>query len=329
MAKSNRKHPLSPTPTDPIPLDGPLERTRLSPLVTAFLALAFAFLFFQVVISPLTLIILLTAKGIGVSELLGDMDRILQQEAQSLLIANTVGQVFGIGLVAILFARWHSSRPLAFLRVRRSDARAIALAAVGILALIPVSQYLGALNESIPLPEWLSQMEQAQMELIEKALMQEAGVVFNLIVLALTPAICEELLFRGYVQRQAERGLGYAWGIVFSGVLFGAYHLRISQIVPLTVVGLYLAYVAWQSRSLWPAIVGHFLFNGAAVVVGAWAVQSGANVDDIDKIEVPWYLFVAGLVLMGIVMTAMRRLAPAEPDLSKPDLITEQIPHDG
>jgi membrane protease YdiL (CAAX protease family) len=320
---------LSPTPTDSIPLDGPLERTRIAPLATAFLALAFAFLLFQIVISPVTLMIVLATKGISISELLSDMDRILQQEAKALLIANTVGQVFGIGLVAVLFARWHSSRPLAFLRVRRSDVRAILLSAVGILALIPISQYLGAINESIPLPEWLSQMEQAQMELIEKALLQEAGIVFNLIVLALTPAVCEELLFRGYVQRQAERSMGFAGGILLSGLLFGAYHLRISHIVPLTVVGLYLAYVAWQFRSLWPAIVGHFLFNGAAVVMGAWAAESGANVDDIDNFQVPWYLFVAGLVLMGIVIAAMRLVEPAEPELRKPDLITESPSHDG
>ncbi len=310
--------------TGTIPLDGRLERSRFSPVVSAIIALVFAFLLFQIVISPVTLLILLAVKGISPGEMLANMDQILQQEAKALLVANTVGQVLGIGLVAYLFARLHSSRPWLFIRFVRTDAAAVGLSIVGILALIPITQYLGAINESVPLPEWLSQMEQAQMELLEKAILQDAGVVFNLIVLALTPAICEELMFRGYVQRQAERGFGATGGILFSGIVFGLYHLRISQIIPLTLVGLYLAWVAWQFRSLWPAIIGHLLFNGFAVVVGALAAERGANIEDIDKMEVPWYLVGAGLVVLGAVFTAARRRTYADAELLEPQLITDQ-----
>src|SRR5690606_18967030 len=95
--------------TGTIPLDGRLERSRFSPVVSAIIALVFAFLLFQIVISPVTLLILLAVKGISPGEMLANMDQILQQEAKALLVANTVGQVLGIGLVAYLFARLHSS----------------------------------------------------------------------------------------------------------------------------------------------------------------------------------------------------------------------------
>ena len=320
---------MEPIPArDAIPLDGRLERTRLSHVVAALLALVTAFFLFQAVFSPVTLFVVLMAKGISPTELLANMDEILGQEGRALLIANTVGQVFGIGLVALLFARLHSSRPLAFLRVRPTDARAIALTTVGILAIIPVTQFLGSINEMIPLPDWLREMEQAQMDLLENALLRDAGFFFNLVVLAITPAICEELLFRGYVQRQAERGLGVAGGIAFSGILFGAYHLRLTHIVPLTIVGLYLAYVAWQFRSLWPPIIGHFLFNGIAVAVGAWSATDGANIDDIDKLEVPWYLFLTGLVILGVVIAVSRKLERDEPALRESDPILEHPRHE-
>ena len=290
------------------------DRSGLPPLVSAAIALIVAFLLFQLVISPITLFLVLFAKGISPAELLANMEQLLQEEAQALLIANTVGQILGIGLVAYLFARRQSSRPWQFLRMRGTDARALLLTTVGLLALIPVTQFLGAINESIPLPEWLAEMERSQLELVEKALLQQGGFLFNLLVLAVTPAFCEELLFRGYVQRQAERGLGAMGGILFSGIVFGLYHLRISQIVPLTLVGLYLAYVAWAFRSLWPAIIGHLLFNGFAVVAGAFASGTDANIEDVDKMGMPWYLFLLGAVTLTVVVVAIHRFYEGRAD---------------
>lgn len=295
-----------------IPLDGRLERSSLPPLLTAILALLVAFLLFQVVVSPLVLLLVLGAQGISPMELLNNMEQILENESRALLIANTAGQVLAIGLPALLLARGHSSAPLAFLRMRRIDGTAFILALVGLAALIPITQWVGTLNEMLPLPEWVRAMEAAQHRLLERTLMDEANLVFNLLVLAVTPAVCEELLFRGYVQRQAERSLGFAGGIVFSGVVFGLYHLRLTQIVPLTLVGLYLAYLTWHFRSIWPAVVAHFVFNGFAVVLGAVVSREGGlNVEDIDKMDVPWYLLVGCVVILGIVVRIMRRRTPA------------------
>lgn len=308
-----------------IPLDGRLERTSARPIVMAVVALATAFFLFQVVISPITLVVVLIAQGVSMAELAADFEGVLAENWRAMLIANTSGQFFGIALVAYLFARLHSSRPWAYMRVRRSDATAMALAVVGIIGLIPLTQWLGAINEMIPLPEWLEHLEQAQTELIEQALMGREGILFNLFVLALTPALCEELLFRGYVQRQAERSIGYTGGILFSGIVFGLYHLRISHVVPLTLVGLYLGYVAWQFRSIWPAVLGHLVFNGFAVVAGAFSREStGANVDEVEITGVPWYLLLGGLVILGASVAAMHRRGAIEDRLATPEAIGER-----
>ncbi|MEX0599189.1 MAG: CPBP family intramembrane glutamic endopeptidase, partial [Rhodothermales bacterium] len=251
-------------------MDGWLERRAISPTAMAFVALIGAFILFQVIVSPLAVVALLMAQGVDASALLGDVDRIIAEHAASLLTANSIGQVLGLAIPAYLLARMHTGRPMAFLRMRRTDAVFIVLAVVGLLAITPAIQWLGAVNEQLPLPDYIRRFEQSQIELIERVLNVDTGLLFNVFVLALTPALCEEVLFRGYVQRQAERGMGAAAGILFSGMVFGAYHLRFSQILPLCVLGIFLAYLVWRTGSLWPAIVVHFANNAMAVAMGAY-----------------------------------------------------------
>lgn len=294
----------------PIPLGGWLERSEYGPLMMAFFGLIAAFVLFQLVLSPIALVAILMLEGVPPTELLADVEELIERHAASLLGANTVGQILGLALPAYLLARLHTSRPAAFLRIRRSDGVLIVLAFAGLIAVTPAIQWLGVVNEQLPLPDFVRGFEQSQMELIERVLSVDTGILFNLAVLAVTPAICEELLFRGYVQRQAERGLGIAGGILFSGIVFGLYHLRLSQALPLCVLGIYLAWLVWRTGSLWPAVIVHFTNNAIAVALGAY-ISRNPNLDiaDLEQMNVPWYLVVLGVALFGAILVGIHRTA--------------------
>ncbi len=293
-----------------IPLNGFLERNQFPPLFSAVMALILAFIFFQVVISPLAVLLMLAAKGIPLRDMVRALGEVIEQEPGVFLGANTIGQVFGLAAPAIVFARLHSARNNAFLRLRKSDPALLGIAVCGLIALIPVVQWLGFVNESIPLPESLRAFEQSQLELIERLLTHDASVFLTLAALAITPAICEELIFRGYVQRQAERRFGAVGGILFSGIIFGLYHLRLSQVIPLCVLGIYLGYVVWRTGSLWPAIIVHFLNNALAVVLSKYiSANPEIGAVDLENISVPWYLVAAGMVFFGITVYFMEQRA--------------------
>jgi hypothetical protein len=310
----------------PIYLDGPLERRRAQTAGGADIAfgvggLVAAFVVFQFVVSPLALTGLLAWQGVTLGELLTDgMDTLLQNHARELLIGNSAGQLVGLGLMALCLARLHARRVTGFLRLRQADGRLIVLSIVGLVALTPVVQWLGAVNQSLPLPESIRALEQSQIELIQSVLGSDLGLFFNLTVLALVPAVCEELLFRGYAQREFERGGGAAFGIAASGVLFGLYHLRLSQVLPLTALGLYIAYLAWRTGSLWPPVLVHFA-NNAFAVVAAYYVSSRPDLDTgvVRSMDVPGLLVVGGaLGFAGICYllhtTAARLQANVERD---------------
>ncbi len=308
----------------PILLDGVLERQRFAPVLTALLALVGAFILFQGISAVVTLVLLL-AQGVALERLASDLPALLGEQAGLIITGNTLGQVIGLALPAYLLARLHSRRGGAFLRVRVPDARLLVLGVVGLVALTPVVQWLGVVNEAIPLPQALRDWDQSQMELIEQILLGDLGMWFSLAMLAVTPALCEELIFRGYVQRQAERSFGAAGGILLSGVVFGAYHLRFTQVIPLSLLGIYLAFLAWRTGSLWVPILVHFL-NNALAVAAAEYVQNRPDLDiaALEELQIPWYLVVAGLALTALTVYAMRRRAETLLRANLPSNVSEE-----
>ena len=298
----------------PVRLTGWLERNGFTPLWAAVLVFVLAFLLFQLVVSPIVIaigvIIDLAQSGQAEAPDMATLMEDVLQNGQLLLTANTVGQFVGFGLLALVVARLHSPDTREYLRIRKGDGRGLVLAALGWATLYPAVLWAGQLNEQLPQPEWLRAFEQSQVELLEGALLgSDISIAFLFVALALTPAICEELLFRGYLQRQVERRGGAAASIVVVGILFGLYHLRLSQVVPLSLLGIYMGFVVWATGSLWAGVIVHLLNNGIAVAVAAYARQdTTVDLEAIEAVSFPWYLGIGGLVLTyGVVQMLLRR----------------------
>lgn len=306
----------SPVLTDPwdvqrgVRLDGPMERTSFSvqtvSLGTGLFALGCAFVLFQVFITP---VVLFAQIGIENLQSLGtDPSQLLATYTRELILSNSTGQIFGLAIPAFLFARLHASRVAGFMRLRGVDAGSLGLAVVGLVALQPIVQWLAELNRILPVPEGLQALDQSQMQLIMEVLGSDFGLVFIVSMLAVVPGFCEELLFRGYAQRQFERALGVSGGIVLSGTLFGLYHLRLTQVLPLSVLGIYLAYLTWRTGSLVPAILVHFLNNAVSVGVGRYLEASPAySVSLLEDLSVPTPLVGLALVVFGGIAYALHR----------------------
>jgi sodium transport system permease protein len=92
-------------------------------------------------------------------------------------------------------------------------------------------------------------------------------LVWIFFALALTPAICEELLFRGFILgRFLETGQP-GQSLMMSSILFGLFHRNLVALLPTTLAGIMLAFAVWRTGSLYCAIVMHALVNSWAIVV--------------------------------------------------------------
>jgi len=164
------------------------------------------------------------------------------------------------GLVA-LYAR-SLGRPLAdVLRLRRVPGRALAGA-----TLVGLSSWLvlGMLAQWFLKPP--KELEESMRHLI---MPNEGGrgVGLTLLLVGLTPAICEESLFRGAILRGFSARLPRVTSAVLTGVLFGLFHLDLWRLLPTAILGVGLSLIALETGSIVPSMVAHFLNNACLIVL--------------------------------------------------------------
>jgi membrane protease YdiL (CAAX protease family) len=156
------------------------------------------------------------------------------------------------------------------LRLRLNFSRQTLLLAIAIMLLInPFISFLYEWNMSFNLPDWLIAYD-LKAEQMTKSFMRMNSLPdlgFNLLVLAIVPAIGEELLFRGYLQQKCEKWLGKPQlAIIITAILFSAIHLQFQGFLPRFILGLVLGYFMYWSGSLWLPIIAHFCNNAMAVI---------------------------------------------------------------
>ncbi len=95
------------------------------------------------------------------------------------------------------------------------------------------------------------------------------SLLASLIVVALIPAFCEEILFRGFLLGafKGESRKSKIGAIVMVGTLFGIMHLNFIRIVPTAMLGILFAYSALVTKSIWTSVFMHFLNNGFSVCI--------------------------------------------------------------
>lgn len=99
----------------------------------------------------------------------------------------------------------------------------------------------------------------------------------SILLFALLPAFCEELLHRGIVAPALAKHLGMPAAILMSALIFGLSHLSLARLLPTAVLGGFAAYLRLRSGSLWPAILLHFLYNSCLLTAAHLGWQLPEN----------------------------------------------------
>ena len=239
------------------------------------------------------------------------------------LLSSLIGFACPAWLWAFLFHD-ASSRPLG----GRFGWRYWGLALGGVacwVLLMPFSSILTEWNAGWHLPAALGAMEEALRnitkageEMLEDFCMQSglANLLFNLLVLAVAPAVCEELFFRGALQSTLGRALRNPhWAILVTAILFSALHGDIFGFMPRLLMGLVLGYLYLYGGSIVVNMVAHFV-NNATVVVFYYLYYKGiVAMSPTDNVILPWWVVVASLVLsvaLFVLIFVIKRKSSAE-----------------
>jgi sodium transport system permease protein len=157
------------------------------------------------------------------------------------------------------------------------------------------------------LSDWVVPVPKEVLEHLRKTLLPEnqgRGLLANLLLVALTPAICEEVLFRGVILRGLATRVAPSAAIVITGVLFGIFHLDVWRLLPTTLLGILLSWLAYESRSLVPSMVAHFLNNGILVTLSTTRVEQ--QLGDLGR-GASAAVFAVAVVVAGVGVYLVRR----------------------
>jgi sodium transport system permease protein len=134
------------------------------------------------------------------------------------------------------------------------------------------------------------------------------------LVIAVTPALCEELFFRGLVLTGLRR-LGVWPAIVTCALLFGVAHSSVYRLIPTFFIGLLLSWLVWKTGSVWTGVLAHALNNGIAATLvyhKPLAAAFGAG----TQAYLGWKPTLAALVVLAcglLLLRLVKRPAPDEP----------------
>ena len=277
----------------------------IPPITAAFFGLIGIFLLYQVVGSLITLMIF-------------GMD-FENADINALRLLTMGGQILLILFPALLLTRLVYHDVTSVIRVKIPNFKEIGIFVLGLIIITPLLQsYLYLQNYLIEkianISPFLEQVKNFVDELDKfvestyaKLLFSESvfEASFIVLVVAVVPAVCEEIFFRGYVQKSFEFRIKPFTSALLTAVFFGLYHFNPYGLIALIGLGLYFGFAAYTSNSIFIPIILHFLNNFIAVIIYFIFGNSElleSKLTPIEDINANLVSFVVLLILFGALI---------------------------
>ena len=261
---------------------------------------------FSIVITLLMLVML----GGNAGEV--DTDLILKMNPVSLLTLQGVLSFFMFIVFSLLFARVALKLNLAELFPGFSP-QALGLVSVITICFMVVNSGIAEWNQNLNIPDssfgnWAKQSEE-QLKVLTEHLTNFTSAshfIIAFIVVAILPAIGEELLFRGLLQNLFSKALAnHHIAIWLTGLIFAGIHMQFYGLVPRMLLGVLFGYIYYWSGKLSLVMIAHLINNGLALLM-LFLVQNGTIDLSAEQMgsSAPWSV----LLLFGIAGIFLTRI---------------------
>ncbi|MEQ9307199.1 MAG: CPBP family intramembrane glutamic endopeptidase [Marinoscillum sp.] len=231
-----------------------------------------------------------------------------------LMLMQGVTSLGAFVLAPILFIKFHLKLPLKpFFEIPKQATRPVFMTIVVLFCFMVANSIVIEWNQNINIPEFLSwfeewaQSKELQLEELTEYLTSFTGIheyLIAMLVIAVLPAVGEELLFRGLIQNLFQKATGnHHVAIWVAAILFGVMHFQFYGVVPRIFLGALFGYLYYWSGHLSLAMIGHFINNGLTLTL---LYFTQLELTDFDPTSMenspPFYVvsifFVAGAVLL-------------------------------
>lgn len=248
--------------------------------------------------SGLTYVLIPKLTGVALQDIASVSDKSPKALINAALLSQFIISTCLFLLPAFFFAYATHPRPVQYLGLRKPGKPMHWI--IGILVI------LSAMPLLLNIPAWLHQINltggakqtQDDNDRLVKALMTMSStkdMVVAFFLLAIWPAINEELMFRGIVMRfAAKRTRNPIAPIVVSALLFALMHANIYGFVSIFIAGLLLGGIYYLTGSLWCNMLAHMAFNGLQVILTFTGSEASKAQPEMETL--PWYWVAGGTV---------------------------------
>jgi len=198
-----------------------------------------------------------------------------------------------------------------YLRVRHwPSASTIGLTVLLMAVSLPLVLFLLNVNQLVPFPEPFKMAEEQTTEMLKGLLNMEhwSEFVANLTLIALLPALGEEIVFRGVVQQQLMRRIANPWvALTVSAAVFSFFHFQFEGFLPRLLLGFLLGWLYWKTQNFWVPALAHF-FNNGIQVVGQYLYGKEVSAIDLEQdIQVPWFFAAISAFMVLVTMRVIHQ----------------------
>ena len=222
------------------------------------------------------------------------------------------------GIPPVLYGFLSDDRPMQYLGVKRNAHIGFLLLTILLLVAVqPMAMVLGEWNQHADFGSEIRKLEDISSKAIKKFMVMNSptDLLLNIIVVAVLPAIAEELFFRGALQSILER-----WtrrpiiAIALSSFLFSLFHLSFYKILPIFLLGAVLGTLFYITRNLWYSIFFHFVNNTMALLAAYYAQRNDfmKKLSD-DEVQLGWWAGLVSLVITLALFYLLRKKFPYKP----------------
>ncbi|MGM0649131.1 MAG: CPBP family intramembrane glutamic endopeptidase [Bacteroidota bacterium] len=232
-----------------------------------------------------------------------------------LKVVQSINTIFSFLIPAYIIAFISHPDPSYHLRIsKKISSRNTIMTIVLMISGIAFINLLAQWNSSLSLPESMEAVENIMKNMEESAQrLQErildvnnaVGLFINLIVIAIIPAISEEVLFRGIIQRtlrQWTQNIHVA--IIITGFLFSFVHFQFYGFIPRMFLGVIFGYLLYWTGNLWVPILAHFVNNAIATIWYYFYFRNEKTVPDPDEFGASGdsaFLYISTVMFIAIV----------------------------
>ena len=236
-------------------------------------------------------------KSVDIKEIASDPNNL-----NALRYAQMIASVFSFLLPALIFSRLKDN-PLTKYSNANTGFNPVFLILVPLLLITfyPLIDLSFFINKVMPWNNWLKDYQGEYKNIVDGLLKDQSVFVFilNFLTIAAVPAICEEWIFRGTLQKLLSEKMNIHIAVFIASVFFSFIHFEFSGFLPRVILGMFLGYLFYYSGSLWTNIFAHVVNNGSQVTF-MYLNSRGIYKMDVDNPEMPkiWELIVYTLAFV-------------------------------